>query len=117
MAELKTSVALDGRSLLPLAKGEAAGQPVTALEERRRPTPAGSVIVRSISVRTESTKFILTFDPVTNECLSTEVYDLRSDPQELEPLDGRRLALCPTAFRAVAEWAARYAGWRGRLRW
>ena len=102
---------LDGVSLRPLAAGEATGRPVFAEEDR-------SVVVtgdrgygmRTVSVRTEAAKYLITFDLVTKGVLRTELYDLTSDPRELSPLEADPSRFGPAFCRAAAALRAQVPG-------
>jgi arylsulfatase A-like enzyme len=92
---------LDGRSLLPLARGEVGGHPVVAQERRGRVASDGQTSLLCLtSVRTERAKWIRTADPATGE-ERIELYDLAASPDESRPLDLERLKELPEPFRAI----------------
>jgi len=77
-------VGLDGRSLVPLASGRRGGAPVVA-EEERRPKFGSPNVLRSVSVRTETAKYVLTFDTRTLRVAEESVFDLVIDRGERRP--------------------------------
>jgi arylsulfatase A-like enzyme len=65
-----------GRSLLARARGKETGHPVMAEDFRRRPLGSDQQItVRTVSVRTERAKLILTWDP-RDDSVVEQLYDL-----------------------------------------
>ncbi len=92
LAGLPVPPGIDGRSLVPLGSGRAAGRPVVAEERRKKADRPTEAPLEVTSVRNQRGKFIHTFDPVTRES-HDELYDLVDDPAELHPLplsDSRR---------------------------
>ena len=101
--------AADGRSLVPLARGKEAGHPVYAEEERAVPRSRERVM-RLASARTESAKYVVTFDRETGALESEELYDLRADPRAKTPREATAeaiAALDPALCRAVERLRAR----------
>jgi choline-sulfatase len=77
---------LDGRSLLPLARGARTPAPVRAEDfQRGKGEGMGSVDLRLHSVRTDRAKWIGTFDR-SADTIAEEVFDLAADPGEKKPL-------------------------------
>ena len=86
LAAVRPPPGLDGRSLLPLARGQEAGHPAYAEEERRVHGEAVQRSVRVVSMRTEAAKILLTYDLRTLALERTELYDLVADPGEASSL-------------------------------
>jgi arylsulfatase A-like enzyme len=102
---------LDGRSLLPLARGEEPGHPCVAEGElvARDGLPARG----AISVRVPAAKWVLVYDLSTGVPLEESVFDLVADPTESSPRPARDLrpwgeAFCRRVARARADIAGRF---------
>jgi arylsulfatase A-like enzyme len=81
LAGLPASPDFDGRSLLPLARGQAAGHAILAEEVRRDYEASHHTEMRLASARTDRAKWIATWRPL-DKSVEEEVYDLRADPGE-----------------------------------
>lgn len=105
LAGLPAPRGIAGRSILPLARGRAAGHPIRG-EEYRTLFGANPRVdrttARSVSVRSERGKWIATWDPRTN-ATQEEVYDLVADPAEERPLDPAEAARFGPDFAAEIE--------------
>ena len=82
---------LDGRSLLPLARGDAPGHAVLAEEHRMIHEEGRRVGLQVVAARTERAKWMGTWDPRTR-ALTEAVYDLVADPGERRPLPADAVA-------------------------
>src|SRR5205814_472931 len=88
LAGVAVPAGLDGVCLRPLAAGNAAGRPVFAEEDRNVVVVAPYAYgIRTLSVRTEAAKYLVTYDLVTKGVLRTELYDLVRDPGERTPIE------------------------------
>jgi arylsulfatase A-like enzyme len=95
---------LDGRSLVAMAAGRERGEPVVA-EEERHPHHGSPAVLRSLVVRTEDAKYVLTFDTRTLRVAEESLFDLLLDPGERRPMayDPLRVSSHGDAFcRAVS---------------
>jgi arylsulfatase A-like enzyme len=91
LAGVAAPAGLAGRSLLPLARGEAAGHPVVAEAETTEAAAGARRTTRTTSVRTEAAKYVVTWDVATREVESERVHDLLADPAEKSPLEAEGL--------------------------
>jgi arylsulfatase A-like enzyme len=103
LAGAPPALALHGRSLLPLARGQAGGHPVLGQEVREDMVGAGLAGTVQLSVRTEAAKLLVDVDPRRKEVRET-LFDLGADPAEATPLPAERLDRFGPAF---ADGAAR----------
>ena len=111
LAEASVPGAFDGRSVVPLAMGEAQGHPVIAEEDRTVVGAAAPRALRVVSVRTDAAKWMLTYDVRTRQVLGTELFDLATDPGETKPLVGVEPAHFGAVFcNAVAQARSRIPG-------
>jgi arylsulfatase A-like enzyme len=83
LAGLEPSASMQGRSVMPLVRGESPEWRTSFFYEHVFEHP---LIPKTEGVRTESWKYIRYVD---EEPAIEELYDLRNDPQELENLAGR----------------------------
>ncbi len=101
---------IDGRSLLPLARGEESGWPVVSEALRNDGAGDRASQVRLASVRTTAAKYFVEMDARTGAVRSEALYDLRADPGELRALPPEHLARFGSAFcAAVGSLRARLA--------
>jgi arylsulfatase A-like enzyme len=91
LARITVPEGLDGRSLLPLVRGETTGRPV--ISEAQRMPVQGRPAAGLASVRTPRAKWVLEYDLASGVVLDESVFDLVADPQETTPLP-------PSAVRA-----------------
>ena len=83
---LPPSHSLDGRSLVPLANGQAAGHPILATADRHEIVGGGPRAVREIRVRDATRAWSYVYDIATGERIAEHVFDLAKDPRMLAPL-------------------------------
>ena len=102
---------VDGRPLLPLARGDEAGHVVLA-EETLYPG-ASAVPVRRRSVRTEDAKYVLTLEFATLRVVREELYDLRLDPGERTPLGLSSVTCFGLDFCQAVAQVRDGTGWQG----
>jgi len=103
LAGLEPSASMQGKSVLPLARGESPGWRTEFFYEHLFEHPR---LPRMEGVRTEEWKYIRYVD---SDPLIEELYDLRVDPQELDNLAGRRSwePVLARLRRSWSEWTER----------
>ncbi|MDJ0520827.1 MAG: sulfatase [Planctomycetota bacterium] len=76
---------VQGRSFLPLLRGESQGRPVFCEEILNRDNTREDVLALVTGVRSRNWKYIVTFDQLKGTVIE-EAYDLRADPGEQKDL-------------------------------
>jgi len=102
---------LDGRSLVPLARGEA--KPVPSVAEAERAAVGDRPEIGMVCVRTRAAKWVLEYEVETGTWVREYLYDLREDPEERNPLPsdagpGYGVTFCRAVMRARDELLDRY---------
>ncbi len=98
LAGLPVPAGLDGRSLLPLARGQERGRPVLAEADRLGRPGESARVLRVASVRTDLAKYLVEWDARTTEVLREVLYDLTADPGETNALPVEDLGRFGTDF-------------------
>lgn len=76
---------LDGRSLLPLVRGEAGGHPILSSADRQLVSERGDRNVRETTVRDDRLVWSYTYDLETGDLVDEHVIDRVADPRALAP--------------------------------
>lgn len=93
----------DGRSLLPLARGERNREPVVSEAERAVFGGEPGQKVRLVSVRTERAAYFAAFDAETGDTREEWAFDLDADPSQSRPLAAEGLGRFGAPFCSAVE--------------
>jgi arylsulfatase A-like enzyme len=102
---------LDGRSLLPMVRGEV--KPVPSVAEAERTAVGDRPVIGMVCVRTRAAKWVFEYEVATGSWVREYLYDLREDPEERTPLSldagpGYGVTFCRAVMQAREEVLARY---------